>query len=78
MTMPGMNGEETLEQLKRINGRVPVILSTGFSEAEALRRFAGRGLAGFVQKPSAAAQVARKVKEVLEAEAEAPGPAVIE
>jgi hypothetical protein len=32
---------------------------------EAVQRFAGKGLAGFIQKPYTAAALAEKVKEVL-------------
>ena len=49
--MPGMSGEDTCRRLREIEPSLPVILSSGFTEAEATRRFAGRGLAGFVQKP---------------------------
>jgi PAS domain S-box-containing protein len=67
MSMPGMTGEETLKQLKLINEEVPVILSSGFNEAVAVRRFTGKDLAGFIQKPYSAATVAKRVKEILKA-----------
>lgn len=51
LMMPGMNGEETFRALREINPDVRVILSSGYSEAEATRQFIGRGLADFVQKP---------------------------
>jgi two-component system, cell cycle sensor histidine kinase and response regulator CckA len=50
MTMPVMSGEEALMRLKSIRQGVPVVLSSGYDEAEATRRFTGKGLAGFVQK----------------------------
>jgi DNA-binding NtrC family response regulator len=65
LTMPVMGGEETLAELKRIDPDVRVILSTGYSESETIKRFAGRGLAGFLQKPFTAAQLADEVKNVL-------------
>jgi len=43
-----------------------VVLSSGYNEADATRRFTGRGLAGFVQKPYAAADLAEKMKIALE------------
>jgi FixJ family two-component response regulator len=46
---------------------VRVILSSGFNEVEAIRRFTGKGLAGFIQKPYTATALAQKVKSVLEA-----------
>jgi PAS domain S-box-containing protein len=66
MTMPVMSGEEALMGLKRVRRGVPVVLSSGYDEAEATRRFTGKGLAGFVQKPYTAAGLAEKMKIVLE------------
>ena len=51
MTMPVMSGEEALRHMRELNPQVPVILSSGFNEVEAVRRFTGKGLAGFIQKP---------------------------
>jgi PAS domain S-box-containing protein len=65
LTMPVMNGEETLRHLQALNPGVKVLLSSGFNEVEAVQRFAGKGLAGFIQKPYTAAGLAEKVKEVL-------------
>jgi nitrogen-specific signal transduction histidine kinase/CheY-like chemotaxis protein len=66
LTMPVMNGEEALRELQSIDPDVRVVLSSGFSEVEAIRRFAGKRLAGFVQKPYTAAALARTVKQVLD------------
>jgi PAS domain S-box-containing protein len=65
MTMPVMGGEEALRHLKTINPGVRVLLSSGFNEVEAIRRFTGKGLAGFIQKPYTAAALAEKVRQVL-------------
>jgi PAS domain S-box-containing protein len=65
MSMPVMSGEETLRNLKLIRSETPVILSSGFNEVEAIRRFAGKGLAGFIQKPYSALDLARRVKMTL-------------
>jgi PAS domain S-box-containing protein len=62
LTMPVMSGEEALTHIRRIRPDLPVLLSSGFSESEALKRFADRGLAGFLQKPYTATALARKVK----------------
>lgn len=65
MTMPLMTGEETFRQLKTINPDVKVILSSGYNEVEAIRRFTGKGLAGFIQKPYTSSQLAKKIKSIL-------------
>jgi PAS domain S-box-containing protein len=67
MTMPVMTGEQTLPVLKRIRGNVPVILSSGFTEAEVTARFAGMGLDGFIHKPYTAAALARTVHDIVAA-----------
>jgi PAS domain S-box-containing protein len=64
MTMPVMSGEETLRELKTIREDVRVIVSSGYNEIEALRRF-GDGVAGFLQKPYRAGVLAEKVKQSL-------------
>ena len=51
LVMPVMNGEEALDGLRLIRPDVPVILSSGFDESEAVQRFAGKSLSAFVQKP---------------------------
>ena len=51
LMMPQMDGEETFRELRRIRPDVRVILSSGYNEQEAGKRFSGKGLAGFVQKP---------------------------
>jgi CheY-like chemotaxis protein len=51
LTMPKMGGEETFRELRKIRGDVRVVLSSGFSEQEAVGRFAEGGITGFVQKP---------------------------
>jgi PAS domain S-box-containing protein len=66
MTMPVMSGEEALARLKDIWPDIPVVLSSGYEEADATRRFTGKGLAGFIQKPYAAAGLVEKMKTALE------------
>jgi len=64
--MPVLNGEQALRAMQQINPQVRVLLSSGYNEVEAVQRFAGKGLAGFIQKPYTAAALAEKVKEVLQ------------
>lgn len=65
LTMPVMDGQETLVRIRAIRRDVPVILSSGFSEVEALQRFEGHGLAGFLQKPYTVSALARKLKQAI-------------
>jgi CheY-like chemotaxis protein len=69
MTMPVMNGEEAFSRLRRIRPDVKVILSSGYNEVEAIRRFTGKGLAGFIQKPYTSIALAEKIRSVLDSPA---------
>lgn len=51
LTMPRMDGEETLRELQLIRTDIPVILSSGFSEQAVVQRFVGLEIAGFIPKP---------------------------
>ena len=68
LTMPAMGGDQALREIHAIRRDIPVVLSSGFSEGEALRRFADRGLAGFLQKPYTASALARKMKQAIQRE----------
>jgi two-component system cell cycle sensor histidine kinase/response regulator CckA len=67
LTMPAMDGEDTFREIHRIDPRIPVILSSGYNEQEAVQRFVGKGLAGFLQKPYQLSQLRHKLREILEA-----------
>ncbi|MDR3670363.1 MAG: PAS domain S-box protein, partial [Holophaga sp.] len=65
LTMPIMDGEEACRELQRTGASVPVILCSGFHEMEALRRFGGLGLAGFLQKPFGLGPLIDRVQKLL-------------
>ena len=65
LLMPGMSGEEALDRLREIRPDVPVILTSGFDESDAVQRFTGRKLAGFLQKPFSNDGLLRAVSQVL-------------
>jgi PAS domain S-box-containing protein len=64
-SMPGLNGEQTLEQLKQIDPNVKVILSSGYRKEDIASEFADRGFAGFIQKPYSAAALIDAVRRHL-------------
>jgi len=65
LTMPRMSGLETFSRMRRVRRDVPIVLSSGYSEEEAISDFAGTDLAGFIQKPFDPKSLIRKVREVL-------------
>jgi PAS domain S-box-containing protein len=67
LSMPIMGGEEALPQLRKIRPNVKIIATSGYSEAEMIRLFAGQQVSGFLQKPFTSARLAEDVKKALEA-----------
>ncbi len=65
VTMPRMGGEETYRRLRQLDPEVRVLLTSGYSEQEATSQFAGKGLAGFIEKPFRAHVLLEKVNEAL-------------
>ena len=72
LTMPHMDGEEAFRVMRRLHPGVTVILCSGYNEHDATQRFAGKGLAGFIQKPYNMAALRKKLMEVLRDECAAP------
>ena len=68
-TMPHMDGEACLRELRRLDPDLKVIMISGYNEQEIVDHFVGKGLAGFVQKPYKMADLLPKVRQVLEGEA---------
>ena len=65
LTMPRLNGEETFRELRLIDPEVRVVLSSGYNEQEIASRFAGKNLAGFIQKPYALKTLQKKIRDIM-------------
>lgn len=65
MTMPKMNGEEVFRKIRGIQPDVKVILSSGYNQQDATNRFAGKGLAGFIQKPYMPSKLQKILLDIL-------------
>jgi CheY-like chemotaxis protein len=66
LTMPRMDGREAFLRMREIAPDVPVVLTSGFSENDAVSDFAGRGLAGFLPKPYQRRQFDEIMQKALE------------
>jgi two-component system, cell cycle sensor histidine kinase and response regulator CckA len=51
LTMPRMGGAEVFRELRAIDSGVRVLLTSGYNEQDATRRFSAADLAGYIQKP---------------------------
>jgi nitrogen-specific signal transduction histidine kinase/CheY-like chemotaxis protein len=65
LTMPHLDGNATFTELRRLDPEVRVLLVSGFNEQEAVTRFAGKGLAGFLQKPFKPDTLYSKLQSIL-------------
>lgn len=65
LTMPGMNGEETFRELRKLRPNLPVLLMSGFNERESTVGFGVNDLAGFIPKPFDAKTLTAKLRGVL-------------
>lgn len=66
LTMPHMDGEEAFREIRKIRSNARVILSSGYDEQEVSRRFAGEGMAGFIEKPYTRAALISVLRRVLQ------------
>jgi CheY-like chemotaxis protein len=63
--MPRMDGEEAFGIMRGIRPDVRVVLSSGYGEQDAMQRFRGKGITGFVQKPYHAKALLARLHEIL-------------
>jgi PAS domain S-box-containing protein len=65
MVMPGMNGTQIFERLKKVNRNVKVLLASGYSINQDVTELLDRGCKGFIQKPFDVFKLSQKVNELL-------------
>jgi CheY-like chemotaxis protein len=65
LTMPNMNGEEACRELQRRGAAVPILLTSGYNETDAMQRFGNLGLAGFLQKPFGLGNLVEMVRKLV-------------
>ncbi|HJV21197.1 MAG TPA: GAF domain-containing protein [Holophagaceae bacterium] len=63
MTMPRLGGEGAFRRIRELRPEMPVILSSGYTEQDALSRFQEPGLRGFIQKPYSPRELVAKIQE---------------
>ncbi|MBA4392864.1 MAG: hypothetical protein C0407_04860 [Desulfobacca sp.] len=66
VVMPGLGGKETFLRLRRINPKIRVLLSSGYSIDGEVGEILKEGVGGFVQKPYRDEELIDKIREVLD------------
>ncbi len=74
LTMPEMDGFETLENMQRLGNKTPVVVVSGDIQPKAKERVFALGAKAFIQKPIAKDELKHALKELIEPE---PRPLII-
>ena len=64
-SLPAARGEEPFDAIRRLSPGARVLLLSGYSEERAAAPLAGRGLAGFLQKPFLPERLLERVRAAL-------------
>lgn len=63
LTMPQMDGEEAFHELRSIKNDIPIIISSGHSEKDSIKRFKGNALIRTLYKPYEVSQLVNIIRE---------------
>ncbi len=70
MTMPRLDGQGALYQLRQINPNLPIILCSGYSERDIRQRFEHDDLVSFIQKPYTPSILQEHIEKTLQLRSE--------
>jgi len=72
LTMPGLDGVKTFQEMRRANPQLKAILASGYDQQELRGRYDGLGFAAFVQKPFEITRLVEKVRQLVVEQVSAP------
>jgi CheY-like chemotaxis protein len=65
LSMPGLDGRETLLQIRHLRPELPVVVASGFGESVTAEQFPSDEIASFVRKPYEAEEIENAVRDAL-------------
>jgi len=65
LTMPVMNGREAFAEMRRIRPDARIIISSGYSEQDAIRHFGSEAPSSFIQKPYQPQLLAARISDAI-------------
>ncbi len=74
LSMPGMDGVETLVRIRAVRPGTPAVIMSGYAEDEAAARFVGVGLASFLAKPFTPDELLQRLKRAIASRPQATPP----
>jgi PAS domain S-box-containing protein len=66
LTMPHLDGGQAFLRMHSVNPKVPIVLTSGYSEQDVLAEFTGSGLAGFLPKPYLGSQFLGVLRQAMQ------------
>jgi PAS domain S-box-containing protein len=66
MTMPRLSGAETCHLIRQMHPSLPIVLTSGYTEPDAVARFAADEVAGFLQKPFSPTTLVRMIQDAVQ------------
>jgi CheY-like chemotaxis protein len=66
--LPVIDGDAVFEELRSINPKVSVVLSSGFAEQTKIASMLAQGLRGFIPKPYSREKLLEQVRSTLDAD----------
>jgi PAS domain S-box-containing protein len=66
LTMPGMGGQATYQELRRLNPDLPIVLTSGYSNTEISRQFSATPPVSFIQKPFLPSELTRNIFKAID------------
>jgi CheY-like chemotaxis protein len=65
LSMPGMSGHEVLPKLLALKPNLKVVVTSGYTEADARRLFTGMPVAGFIEKPYTVERLTQALRVII-------------
>jgi two-component system, cell cycle sensor histidine kinase and response regulator CckA len=66
LSMPRMSGRETLIELRKLNPKLKVMISSGYDDRNSITDLISKGACGFLQKPYRIHQILQAVRKVID------------
>ena len=64
LTMPGMDGEETFRQLRKLNPTLPIIIASGLSTGQVVAQFQDQPPTAVIQKPYHVSELSVRIQAI--------------
>jgi len=65
LTMPRMNGDEVVQEIRKLEPNIPIILMSGYSQDEAMANLGQEGISAFLSKPCSVKESLETLRRVI-------------